>query len=61
MQSREEFINEACALAYRNEPYELMGAVYDLGRTLPEDHSFQKLIEWSWPYSARRPLLSETD
>ncbi len=45
MQSREEFINEACALAYRNEPYELMGAVYDLGRTLPEDHSFQKLIE----------------
>jgi hypothetical protein len=43
MQSREEFINEAYAQAYRNEPYELIGAVYDLGRTLPEDHSFHKI------------------
>ena len=45
MPSREEFINEAFALAYRNEPYKLLGAAYDLGQALPEDHSFQKLLK----------------
>ena len=43
--TKDEFVYEALRRGYRQDPEDMLGALYDVSTGLPEDHPYQKLME----------------